>query len=257
MIHDVKKNKLLKKILGALGFKIFPKETIKTERFIESSSLNSGDLIKLLIKKKKINNIIQIGANDGKSDDFLRTSINTDTNVLLVEPIKSAFEQLEKNYSGFKNVRFVNKAIDIESGKKSIFLVNPKYYDFYKKKYQSKDVDWLTVLASFHKNHLENHGVKSSHIQSTEIDCINFKDLIDQYNFDNLDLLVVDTEGYDDILITNFIQNTSIRPVIILEWIHIPKNKAENLIELLKSNNYVFFKLSKDLACIQRNLLFN
>ena len=31
--------------------------------------------------KNKIN-IIQIGANDGKSDDFLRNSINKDTNVL-------------------------------------------------------------------------------------------------------------------------------------------------------------------------------
>ena len=154
----------------------------------------------------------------------MRTSINTDTNVLLVEPIKSAFEQLEKNYSGYKNVKFVNKAIDIKSGKRDIFSVNPKYYDFYEKKYQSNDVSWLTVLASFHKNHLEYHGIKSNHIQSTEIDCINFKELIDQYNFENLDLLVVDTEGYDEILITNFIQNTNIRPLIILEWIHIQKN---------------------------------
>ena len=29
MSHDLKKNKLLKKILGALGIKVFPKETIK------------------------------------------------------------------------------------------------------------------------------------------------------------------------------------------------------------------------------------
>ena len=253
MSHDLKKNKLLKKILGALGFKVFPKETIKTERFIESASFNSGDLIKLLINKKKINNIIQIGANDGKSDDFLRNSINTNTNVLLVEPIKSAFEQLEKNYSGYKNVKFVNKAIDIKSGKRDIFSVNPKYYDFYEKKYQSNDVSWLTVLASFHKNHLEYHGIKSNHIQSTEIDCINFKELIDQYNFENLDLLVVDTEGYDEILITNFIQNTNIRPLIILEWIHIPKNKAEDLIELLELKNYKFLKLSKDLICSQKD----
>ena len=53
MSHDVKKNKFLKKILGALGFKILPKETIKTERYIESLSINSGDVIKILIKKKK------------------------------------------------------------------------------------------------------------------------------------------------------------------------------------------------------------
>ena len=257
MSHDVKKNKLLKKILGALGFKILPKETIKTERFIEFSSLNSGDFIKLLINKKKINYIIQIGANDGKSDDFLRSSINIDTNLLLVEPIKSAFVELEKNYSGYQNVKFINKAIDVATGKKNIFSVNPKYYDFYKKKYVSKDVSWLTVLASFHKKHLEYHGIKSNHIQSTEIDCINFKELIDQYDYHKLDLLVVDTEGYDDVLITNFIQNLEIRPIIILEWIHIKKNKAEELIELLKNNNYRFLKLNKDLICIQNNLLLN
>ena len=257
MSHDVKKNKLLKKILGVLGFKILPKETIKTERYIESSSLNSGDFIKLLIRKKKVNNIIQIGANDGKSDDFLRSSINIDTNLLLVEPIKSAFDQLEKNYSNYKNVKFINKAIDVVTGKKNIFSVNPKYYNFYEKKYKSKDVSWLTVLASFHKEHLEYHGVKTNHIQSTEIDSINFKELIEQYDFQKLDLLVLDTEGYDDVLITNFIQNTDIRPFIILEWIHIKKNKAEELIELLKDNNYRFLKLNKDLICIQNNELFN
>ena len=112
-------------------------------------------------------------------------------------------------------------------------------------------------VPKYHKEHLEYHGVKSNHIQSTEIDCINFKELIEQYHFQKLDLLVVDTEGYDDVLITNFIQNTDIRPIIILEWIHIKKNKAEELIELLKSNNYKFLKLNKDLICIQNNQLFN
>ena len=114
----------------------------------------------------------------------------------------------------------------------------------------------MTVLASFHKEHLEYHGVKSNHIQSSEVDCINFKELIEQYNFQKLDLLVVDTEGHDDVLITNFIQNTDIRPIIILEWIHIKKNKVEELIELLKSNNYKFLKFNKDLICIQNNELF-
>ena len=96
MSHDVKKNKLLKKFLGIIGYKILPKDTIKTERFIESSALNSSDFIKYFIKEKKINQAIQIGANDGKSDDFFRDSINKDTKVLLVEPIKSAFSELKK-----------------------------------------------------------------------------------------------------------------------------------------------------------------
>ena len=101
MSHDLKKNKILKKFLGILGYKILPKETVKTERIIESSAFNCLDFIKFLIAEKKINQIIQVGANDGKSDDFLRDSINKDTAVLLVEPIKSAFSELKKKLFKF------------------------------------------------------------------------------------------------------------------------------------------------------------
>jgi len=257
MSHDLKADKFLKKILGSLGYKIFPKNTVKTERFIESLSVNCADLIKLLIDKKKINNVMQVGANDGKSDDFLRSSINKDTKVILVEPIESAFLDLKNNYSNFTNVEFVNKAIDIEKGKKKIYSVNPTHYDYYKKKYKSNDVSWLTVLASFEESHLINHGVKSNHIHSTDVDCTTFKDLIGQYNFNKLDLLIIDTEGYDSILVTNFIQSTNIKPVIIFEWIHMKINDAQDLIELLKVNNYKFLKVGKDLICLQNSFIFS
>mgnify|MGYP001162268114 CR=1 FL=1 len=257
MSHDVKANKLLKKIIGLLGYKIFQKNTVKTERFIESLSLNCGHLIKLLVDKKKINHVIQVGANDGKSDDFLRSSINEDTKVLLVEPIESAFLDLKNNYSNFNNVEFINKAIDIKKGKKKIYSVNPANYDYYKKKYQSKDVSWLTVLASFEESHLINHGVKLKHIHSTDVDCVTFNDLIKQYNFNQLDLLIIDTEGYDNVLVKNFIEDTNIRPIIIFEWIHMKKDEAKNIIELLEANNYKFLKINKDLICIQNSLLFN
>ena len=216
MSHDLKADKFLKKILGSLGYKIFPKDTVKTERFIESLSINCGDLIKLLIDKKKINNVMQVGANDGKSDDFLRSSINKDTKVILVEPIESVFLDLKNNYSDFTNVEFINKAIDIKKGKKKIYSVNPVNYDYYKKKFQSEDVNWLTVLASFEESHLKNHGVKSNHIQSTDVDCTTFNDLIREYNFNKLDLLIIDTEGYDNILVKNFIEeiNPIQQPVI-------------------------------------------
>ena len=39
MSHDIKANKLLKKIIGILGYKIFPKYAVKTERFIEAKNI--------------------------------------------------------------------------------------------------------------------------------------------------------------------------------------------------------------------------
>ena len=257
MSHDIKKNKLLKKFLGLFGFKILPKDTVKTERIIESYTFNCSDLIKFLVNEKKIDQIIQVGANDGKSDDFLRNSINKNTKVLLVEPIKSAFLELKKNYSDYNNVEFINKALDIKQGKKKIYSVNPDYYENYKKKYESNDVSWLTVLASFEKDHLIKHGIKKNHIHSVDVDCITFNDLILQYNFDKLGLLVMDTEGYDSVLVKDFIENSKLRPVIIFEWIHMKKEIAENIINLLKVNNYELIKINKDLICFQNNFLFS
>ncbi len=43
----LKKNKLLKKIIGILGYKIIDKESAKTERLIESLSFNCSDFIKI------------------------------------------------------------------------------------------------------------------------------------------------------------------------------------------------------------------
>ena len=86
------------------------------------------------------------------------------------------------------------------------------------------------------------------------IDCTRFKDLIQEYNFEDLDLLVVDTEGYDGVLVKNFIENLRIRPTIIFEWIHIEKDEIKSLIKLLKQNDYNVLKISKDVVCFQKNL---
>ena len=53
--------------------------------------------------------------------------------------------------------------------------------------------------------------------------------------------------------------------IIVFVWVSVAlsdivlpkKNNAEELIELLKSNNYKFLKLNKDLICIQNKQLFN
>ena len=115
----------------------------------------------------------------------------------------------------------------------------------------------MTVLASFEKDHLINHGIKINHIHSHDVDCITFNDLILQYNFDKLGLIVMDTEGYDSVLVKDFIENSKLRPVIIFEWIHMKKQIAENIINLLKVNNYEFIKIDKDLICFQNNSLFS
>ena len=86
---------------------------------------------------------------------------------------------------------------------------------------------------------------------------MTFNELILQYNLNQLGLLVIDTEGYDSILVKNFIQSSKVRPIIIFEWIHMKINDAQDLVELLKANNYKFLKVGKDLICLQNSFVFS
>ena len=92
------KNKLLKKILGIFEYKLIDKNLFKNNRLLSDKSfLTINIILKNIFEKKKINNLIQIGANDGDRFDILNYYIKKyQTKSLLVEPIKQNFEQLKK-----------------------------------------------------------------------------------------------------------------------------------------------------------------
>ena len=256
MSHDINKLKFLKKIIGSIGYKLVNKNSVKTERIINNFSVKIDDILQSLVRKKKIKKIIQVGAHDGKSDDFLFKCFNDDLEALLIEPIEDAFINLEKNYKNFKKVKCLNLAVDINNQKKEIFSVNKNYYEFYKKKYKKLNVDWLSVLSSFDKQHLIDHGIKKNHISSKLIKCQTFNELINNYNYQELDLLIIDAEGYDFLLVNNFLETINIRPIIIFEWIHFKNYEIEKLLIKLKNLNYNFLQIGRDLVCFQKGNIF-
>ena len=57
-----------------------------------------------------------------------------------------------------------------------------------------------------------------NHISSVNINSISIKDLLIKYKIENLDLLYVDTEGYDGQIVNNFVSNFSLRSYIVFEY---------------------------------------
>ena len=98
------KNKLLKKIVGILGYKLLEKSLYKNVRSIsEITPLNISLILKNLFENYDIKKVIQIGANDGKSFDELNLYIKQHKpESILVEPIKIIFEKLKENYKNYK-----------------------------------------------------------------------------------------------------------------------------------------------------------
>ncbi len=134
MSHDIKKFKFLKKLIGLIGYKLIDKDSAKVERSVEKYSIKVEDFLFPLIKEKKIKKVIQVGANDGKSDDFLFKFLNQDIDAILIEPIDGAFKKLEENCKSFNKVKCLNKAVDLTSGEKKIYTLDLEFKDYYKKK---------------------------------------------------------------------------------------------------------------------------
>ena len=76
-------------------------------------------------------------------------------------------------------------------------------------------------ITSFEINHLIKHGVSKSHIIKERVNSISISELINKYSVNKLDLLMVDTEGYDGEIVIDFLSNINLRPIIIFEYIHI------------------------------------
>ena len=121
-------NKIVKKIAGALGYKLVEKNFIKNNRVVsEKSSFNLNTVLNKIFSEQKIQYLIQIGANDGERFDELNRFIKEfKPKSILVEPIDDYFQDLKKSYHGFDNVYFENSAISAGEDINEIYTVEKK-----------------------------------------------------------------------------------------------------------------------------------
>ncbi len=241
-------NKLLKKIAGALDYKLVEKNLIKNNRLVNSKSiLNLNLILKKIFDSQKVECLIQIGANDGNRFDELNKFIKEyRVKSILVEPINEYFEVLKRNYKNFENVYFENSAITVGAKEKEIFIVNSN---------NLKDYDeHIKGINSFDKKHLIKHGVKLSHIIKKKINCISILNLLEKYNISKLDILFVDAEGYDGDIVVDFLNNSKQEPILIFEYIHVENKILKNLISILNEKKYSYFNINENLICLPKKI---
>ena len=228
--------KFLKKIIGIFGFKIISKNLIKIEREISNNNcLTLNKILTNIFEKKNITGLIQIGANDGLSFDSINKFIKLHkTKSVLVEPIKEYFNQLKLNYKNCENIFFENLAISVNDQINYLYKVKTENL--------SKYGEHIKAINSYDFNHLIKHGVKKNHIIKEKIESISITKLFEKYDF-NINLLLVDAEGYDADIVIDLLQNSNFKPIIIFEYVHIKLSTIKILKNLLKEKNYKYIKI--------------
>lgn len=235
--------KFIKKTLESFGYKLIEKNLIKNERLISNFSyLKLEKILEHLFDNKKINFLIQIGANDGKRFDSINKFVKKYTPMaIFLEPIISNFNDLKKNYLAHEKLIFENLAISVDNKITHLFKVKDDKLHMYD--------EHVIGITSFDLKHLTKHGVKKNHIIKVEVKTISIMELIKKHSVKSFDLLLIDTEGYDGEIILDFLNKSNIRPIIIFEYIHIKNDILKETLNLLIDKKYFFFKIDENIVC--------
>lgn len=214
----------------------------KVERLV---SVTQGiDVFDLAVRKSAIERgkhffFVQIGANDGKSSDPIRSYVaEYHWSGLLVEPQPRVFDRLKENYASEPNLRFVNAAISRENGRQKLYSVA---------------TDCLaTRMASFDRELLAKQLPLGTPIVELEVPAITLQDLLTTNGVDSIDLLQIDVEGYD-FEVVKMIDFEKWRPTIIhYEHRHLSMSDRTACEELLAGQGYRLHLSGVDTTAIQQ-----
>jgi FkbM family methyltransferase len=143
--------------------------------------------------------------------------------------------KLSEFYSSTKNATLINVAVADKDEKRKFYSI--------KDEGRWKDNGEARQLASFYKEHVLKHALESE-LQIEEVDCLTLPSVINKYNIKNLEVLVIDTEGYDGEIV-KMAMNQNIKPnFIAFENVQLVKNysqhKLDDLYKLLNEHGYVW-----------------
>ena len=113
--------------------------------------------------------------------------------------------------------------------------------------------DHIKGISSFDINHLIIHGVKKNHITKEKIKSNSITNIFKKYKFD-INLLLIDTEGYDAEIIIDLLKNSDFRPIIIMEYIHVKLPSVKILKDLFNLKKYKYTRIDENLICIPNEI---
>lgn len=174
---------------------------------------------------------LQIGAHDGKTDDVLHSYIlQYHWRGVLVEPVARLFEQLKYNYQTAAGLEFENVAISDHDGVEMFYRMD------------ASAPPWCSQLGSCRREVVLAHkymlpGFERFLIEE-RVKCISFKTLVERHDLTDLDIILIDTEGYD-LQILRQVDFARVRPeLVIYEQQHLSRDDKRKAIDLLAASGY-------------------
>lgn len=174
---------------------------------------------------------LQIGAHDGKTNDPLHPYVvRHGWRGVLVEPVRDLFEQLRRTYAGFPQLAFENAALSDQDGVRTFYRLD------------SRAPAWCSQLGSFHRNVVLAHKYMlpnfEDYLVEEPVRCVSFRTLVERHVITRLDIIAIDTEGYD-LEVLRQIDFVQFRPALVIyEQQHLSPADKRRATDLLAGHGY-------------------
>jgi FkbM family methyltransferase len=194
---------------------------------------------------------VEIGSNDGEQHDHLRPFILSGAwRGIMVEPVPYVFERLRRSYGANHRIALENAAIAEHDGVLPFFHVRDASLDE-----RAELPDWYDGIGSFSRESLLAHAGEIPDIEEriacAEVTTLTFESLCRRHGVDRVDLLVIDTEGYDWRILQSLDLAPRRRPrVIVYEHYHLSKADRAAAAEHLRAHAYETMEEGFDTFCL-------
>jgi FkbM family methyltransferase len=160
---------------------------------------------------KKTLTYLQIGANDGKLNDPMYKFVCKNHAALtgyLLEPLPDVYARLVKNYQDFGRIKTYNLAIHEKESNLTLYRVKPNL--------EGKLQAFAKGIASYDPNHWRKSKMipNQDFIEQLKVSACPLSTFILENHIKEVDLIIIDTEGYD-YEILKAILLLSVKPKII------------------------------------------
>ena len=193
---------------------------------------------------------IEVGTHDGIElgplAPFLR---EFDWHGIMVEPVPYIFERLRRNMAGIQGITLENVAIADSDGRRPFYAVKEE-----KDPERESLPSWYDAIGSFHRDSLLNFRDSIPDIEDRivrlEVPCLSFETLCRKHAVTELDLLLIDVEGYDGERLRSIDFSTWRPRMLIFEHEHLPIPERDASYTLLEEQGYELLTLGLDTWCL-------
>ncbi len=184
-----------------------------SETALTPASVESFSDVLVWLGSRPAFSVVQLGAHTGDTVDdplfgFLRQTLNAlppdraaGTTVVLVEPVREYFDRLRDHCGQWPSVRLENAAVAESRGRRDFYrlAVDPEAHGHpaWMHELGSLRAERMTTLWDNHERNGEQQRFYLEHRVVESVVCVTLQDLLDRHAITALDLLQIDTEGYD------------------------------------------------------------